>query len=415
MPTETVSGPAGTAPASAARGGGTDRTEPVRAAGAERRRRAAHRLRPLSAGVLAVVVVGAATTDPRPALDGPGLGVLVALLVFSVAAGAISVLRGALPDGTLVVGAGAPAVLLAVLQPAGPVALAASLVFVAFAWLGPVPSRVVGGAVTAGAAIAVATSDRGGLGDAAGDVLLLALMAVVATLVRRSHAEQDRIEGLYAELRDARDAQARAAAVAERGRIAGELHDVLAHSLSGAAIQLQGARRLLARDAASEPATVAVDRAADHVREGLADARRAVGALRGDALPTVAELPALVARMGEDLRVRATFAETGGAGGTVAPEAGLALYRGVQEALTNAARHAPGAPVAVALDRADEALVLTVSNPRAVAPPGGPSRTTDGGGHGLDAMRERVARAGGTCVAGRSADGGWCVRIAVPR
>lgn len=394
----------------------TDRVATVLTAGAERRRRTAHRLRPLTAGVLVIVVAVAATTDPRPALDGRGLAVLAALVVFSIAVGAIAVLRGSAPDATLVVAAAAPAVLLAALQPNGPVALAASLpVFVAFAWLDLAPARVVGGAVTVGVAIAVAASDRGGLGDAAGDVLLLALMAVVATLIRRSHAEQDRIEGLYAKLQDARDAQARAAAVAERGRIAGELHDVLAHSLSGAAIQLQGARRLLARDGASEPATAAVDRAADLVREGLADARRAVGALRGDALPTVAELPALVARMGEDLRVRATFVETGAEEDAPAPEAGLALYRGVQEALTNAARHAPGAPVAVALERGVEALTLTVTNPPAVVPADGPPRATDGGGHGLDAMRERVARAGGTCVAEPSPDGGWRVRIAVPR
>ena len=76
--------------------------------------------------------------------------------------------------------------------------------------------------------------------------------------------------------------QARAAAVAERGRIASELHDVLAHSLSGAAIQLQGARKLAEREEAAAELRAALDRASRLVRDGLADARQAVGALRGE-------------------------------------------------------------------------------------------------------------------------------------
>jgi signal transduction histidine kinase len=78
--------------------------------------------------------------------------------------------------------------------------------------------------------------------------LLSALLGLVAYFLKQSRASQDRTEQLLAQLEDARDEQTRAAAIAERSRIASELHDVLAHSLSGAAIQLQGARKLAERE-----------------------------------------------------------------------------------------------------------------------------------------------------------------------
>ena len=119
------------------------------------------------------------------------------------------------------------------------------------------------------------------------------LLGIVAQFLKQSRESQDQTEMLLAQLEDARDEQARAAAIAERGRIAGELHDVLAHSLSGAAIQLQGARKLADREHASPPLSDAIDRASELVKAGLANARQAVGALRGDPLPTLAQLPAL--------------------------------------------------------------------------------------------------------------------------
>ena len=94
-----------------------------------------------------------------------------------------------------------------------------------------------------------------------------------------------------AQLQDARDAEAAAAALAERGRIAGELHDVLAHALSGLAIQLQGARKLADAEDASAGLRAAVARSADLAKEGLTQARQAVGALRGDRLPPVTQQP----------------------------------------------------------------------------------------------------------------------------
>ena len=109
----------------------------------------------------------------------------------------------------------------------------------------------VGGAVTIG--LGVVTAIAGSSSSAvAAEVLVTVLLGVVALVLEAvSRESQDQTELLLAELEDARDEQARAAAIAERGRIAGELHDVLAHSLSGAAIQLQGARKLADREHAS--------------------------------------------------------------------------------------------------------------------------------------------------------------------
>ena len=121
-------------------------------------------------------------------------------------------------------------------------------------------------------------------------MLLCLLLAVTGQFIRRGRQSQDRTELLLAQLQDAREAEAAAAALAERSRIAGELHDVLAHSLSGLAIQLQGARKLAGREAVSEPLRAAIDRSAELTKAGLADARQAVSALRGEQLPTLDQL-----------------------------------------------------------------------------------------------------------------------------
>ena len=141
----------------------------------------------------------------------------------------------------------------------------------------------------------------------AAGMLVTVLLGVVAQFLKRSRESQDQTELLFAQLQDARDEQTRAAAIAERGRIAGELHDVLAHSLSGAAIQLQGARKLADREHAAPPLSEAIDRASELVKAGLANARQAVGALRGDPLPTVAQLPALIDSYRADMKLDVTL------------------------------------------------------------------------------------------------------------
>jgi signal transduction histidine kinase len=276
---------------------------------------------------------------------------------------------------------------------------------------------VVGVAITAGQDIAAL---RGGATAAAvlAATLLNALLGLVAYVVRAARAAQDRTELLLAQLADARDEQTRAAALAERSRIAAELHDVLAHCLSGAAIQLQGARVLADREPTSARVREAVQRASDLVNDGLANARAAVGALRGEPLPGIADLESLVAGFRRDLLVPASLTVQGRPR-QLAAETDLLLYRAAQEALTNIARYAPGAPTTVSLSYHGGRVRLSVENrPRDPAPahdvlPAPHALTTVGGGHGLAGLRERLELAGGTMHAGPHRDG-WQVDVEVP-
>ena len=258
-------------------------------------------------------------------------------------------------------------------------------------------------------ALGAATAMAGGSSSAvAAAILVTTLLAVVAQFLKRSRESEDRTELLLAQLEDARDEQARAAALAERGRIAGELHDVLAHSLSGAAIQLQGARKLADREQAGPALSAAIDRASELVRDGLADARRAVGALRGDSLPSVTQLPSLIDSYRADLNLDVTLRIEGEARALPA-DPGLALYRGAEEALTNVARYAPSACTTVTVHYEPDRTRLSIDNGRSDAPP----QRGVGGGHGLDGMRARIEHAGGTMSAGPTAEG-WRVEIEVP-
>jgi signal transduction histidine kinase len=272
------------------------------------------------------------------------------------------------------------------------------------------PGVAVASAITAGLSVAAGLS-----GTSASAVLatasLCALLAVIAHFMKQARESQERAEILLAELEDARDEQARAAAIAERGRIAGELHDVLAHSLSGAAIQLEGARILAERRESDPQIRAAIERAGGLVRGGLANARQAVSALRGEELPGLSRLQSLLDSYRRDLNVDATLTIEGDAR-TLPAQAGLALYRGAQEALTNVARYAPGAPTTVALRYGDGRTTLCIAN-------GAPGLHAEGGlqglggGHGLESMRERIERAGGTMQAGAVGDG-WRVELEVP-
>ncbi|MHB8296538.1 MAG: sensor histidine kinase, partial [Acidimicrobiales bacterium] len=138
--------------------------------------------------------------------------------------------------------------------------------------------------------------------------------------------------------------EANAAALAERARIARELHDVLAHSLAGLTVQLEAARALLAGHSDPSRALAHVERAHRLGVDGLTEARQAVAALREDTPPLPDLLHALVESHGPDakLAVRGTPRR-------LPPDASLTLYRAAQEALTNASRHAPGATVQLVL------------------------------------------------------------------
>jgi len=304
---------------------------------------------------------------------------------------------------------GAAAVALVALQPHGATELAAGgTVWMAVARLPAAIGIGIGAATTAGVVLAEALS-----GASAATVfaaaLLCGLLGFVGWFLKQARASQDRTELLLAQLEDAREQQLQAAAIAERGRIARELHDVLAHSLSGAAIQLQSARKVAEREEATEQVRPAIDRSAELVREGLASARQAVRALRGDALPSVAQLESLVAAFRSDTDADVTLAIEGAARPLPA-DASLALYRGAQEALTNVVRHAHGAAATVVLRYGSGRTTLTVEDRVAGANSSPTGLDGAGGGNGLTGMRERMERVGGTMQAGPT-ETGWRVEL----
>jgi signal transduction histidine kinase len=304
---------------------------------------------------------------------------------------------------------GASSVALIVLQPNGVSELPGSaVVFTAGVALSPALAIAVGGAFTAG--VAVALDSIGGVGATSlvGSALLCAVLGVTGGLLRRYRLSREATEMLLAQLEDARDDQARAAAAEERASIARELHDVLAHSLSGLSIQLEVVRKLAA--AAESPAELrsAVDGAAYLAKQGLTEARDAVGALRRDDRLGVDQLPELVEHFRRDFHLAVDYSVTG-TPRPVARDLGLALYRVTSEALTNVARHAAGARtrVEISFDPAQVRLAVTDDGGERSA------LAAEGSGWGLAGVRERVKRLGGDLVAGPSGPG-WSVVVSAP-
>jgi signal transduction histidine kinase len=390
----------------------SERVAVAQARAQERLHRQRASLRPLGWAVILVVVLGSTNSHPVPGLHGTALAVTFALVVF--AAMLLLAIRDGFPERSLGLQAatialmGAAGVAIAGLQLKGATGVAAGVaVFMAVTRLPFTTGVALGGAVTLALGIVTAAAGSSSATVAAG-TLVTVLLGVVAEFLKESRESQTRTEMLLAQLADARDEQARAAAFAERGRIASELHDVLAHSLSGAAIQLQGARKLAEREHATPPVSEAIDRASELVKAGLESARQAVGALRGDAPPTLAQLPSLVDSYRADMSLDVTLRIEGEAR-TVPADRSLALYRGAQEALTNVARHAPSACTTVTVRYEHDRTRLSVDNGHSdTAPCQGM-----GGGRGLEGLRGRIEQAGGTMSAGPTADG-WRVEIEVP-
>ncbi|MFL5846811.1 MAG: sensor histidine kinase [Solirubrobacteraceae bacterium] len=209
-----------------------------------------------------------------------------------------------------------------------------------------------------------------------------------------------------------RELRAQAAVGEERARIAREMHDVIAHTMAIMVVQAGAARSVLDRDPAR--AEQALGTVEDTGRVALGELRRLLGFLREDGpaalepQPTLAGLGALVARAREaglpvELRVD-------GGEGELPSGAELAVYRIVQEALTNALKHAgPGARALVVLSWTPAALAVAVSDR------GGSGAAGGGTGQGLVGMRERVALHGGTFSAGPTSGGGFAVHVTIPR
>ncbi len=200
----------------------------------------------------------------------------------------------------------------------------------------------------------------------------------------------------------------------ERARIARELHDVVAHHLSLIAVQAETAPYRLS--GVPEPVRAEFASLSGAAREALTEMRKLLGVLRSDhpaergPQPRLADLPELAAaarRAGVKVELSLPAA-----GGQVPPGVGVCAYRIVQEALSNAGRHAPGAAVTVTVDQDGNAVRLRVAN--GPGTPAGPSTDGQRPGHGLTGMRERVALLGGSLTAGQAPGGGFAVSAVLP-
>ena len=211
-----------------------------------------------------------------------------------------------------------------------------------------------------------------------------------------------------------RDQQAQIATAAERTRIAREMHDIIAHSLSVIIAQADGGRYAATSD--PEAAARALATVSEVGRASLADVRRLLGVLRDpgdDASPTQPQpLDVDLDELVEKVRSSGTPVSIVRMGSprNLPPGASLAIYRIVQEALTNALKHAgPHAQVTVLVQWLPSALSLEISDDGR-----GAASASDGKGHGLVGMRERAAIFGGTVAAGPRAGGGFQVKALIP-
>jgi signal transduction histidine kinase len=238
-----------------------------------------------------------------------------------------------------------------------------------------------------------------------GAVTFITLGAWIGGWLVRRRAEQ--VERAIAESGEL----AREAVADERGRIARELHDVVAHSVSIVAVQTGAAEELIERDPAR--AREHLDAARRTSREALIEMRRLLDVLREDGA-SYAPQPGLdrVGELIDDARaagLEVEFAESGDRG-ALTPGVELTIYRVMQEALTNVRKHAGPVPTRVAITYGPEALELEVRNEA-----GRSNGSAPPGGHGLIGMRERLRLFGGALSAGAEADGGYRVHATLPR
>jgi signal transduction histidine kinase len=232
-------------------------------------------------------------------------------------------------------------------------------------------------------------------------------------VVRSRRRLGDQLAARGRELEAERELFAAEAVRYERARIARELHDIVAHCISVMVIQAGAGQRLASRDPAL--AADAFDAIAESLQQAESEIDRLVELLEHDPGPRgidgIRLVDELVARAGAaGLAVSCRF--SGSADG-LSRQASETAYRVVQESLTNALKHAPGAPVDVVIAEAGGGLEVRVANGPPSAPPSGLEWT--GGGRGLAGMHERVRACGGELTAGPVDGGGWRVVARLPR
>ncbi len=260
---------------------------------------------------------------------------------------------------------------------------------------------------TVASGVVVLVSDRFGNQDPAVEIYVIEIISgfVVGYMLLWQ------MRALAAERRD-RERERERATLAERQRIAREIHDLVAHSLSVTMLHVTGAKQALIEDQDVDDAVAALSDAEQVGRQAMAEIRRTVSVLATETagahpLPCAEDLDALVAQVRDaglpvDYRSRGDVTR-------LSPAIGLGMYRILQESLTNVAKHAPGEKAEVSVDIGRARASLVVRNRR----PGG---TVDPGGSGTSGMASRAEQIGGVLRAGPddSDPQRWVVDLAVP-
>ena len=347
--------------------------------------------------VAAVIVVGEIIGDGS---DRSGA------MILGIAAAAVLWGRRRFPAATLAASAILVAVLFHLDHSAGVVAMfAPAVALYSLALRRGRRAQLLAGAAAVGAVI-MADVLRGGsptVLQTLGHVLLVSIPLLVAEAIRTHRAYLQVLEERVELAERTREQEARRRAEQERLRIARELHDLVAHTLTEINVQAGAAAEQLQ----SGLARVALERIEDASHRAIGELRAVLGVLRdpghADApllpAPGITDIPELVDRVrdtGLDVRLRVD----GDQPSQLSDASSLAAYRIIQEALTNARRHAPGAPVAVGVTFDIERMSILVQNPGA-----GPGHHDVAPGVGLLGMTERATAAGGVLRAGRTEEG----------
>jgi len=262
---------------------------------------------------------------------------------------------------------------------------------------------------------AIAASEAHEAEKPASTVLAVALgcgfLFVTSALAALSQDAHHRAESLLAQESAIQEAREQMARLAERARLARELHDVLAHSLSSLSLQLEGARLRASQTGADPVLLEQISYARQVAGDGMVSAQRALQALRanGDEVPGLGGLPGLVSGTAVAVGIPIDF-HVEGTPRPLRPEAELTAYRTVQEALTNVAKHAGrGARAQVLLRWAPDSLDISVTDSGG----DGVGAGLVSSGLGLASMAERAALHGGQLAAGPSANG-FTVQLRIP-
>jgi signal transduction histidine kinase len=366
----------------------------------------------IGVAVIAAVVGLSFAQHPAPSLTGSGLAVSLSLAC--MVAASVTVVRTDRPaiiivaTGVLIVASAA----LIWLQ-AGGAGVAGLFVSVAFAGirLGDLPS-LVALALAAAAFLATAVHADRAFKEVAVTELGIVAFYLVARFGRSAAEAHEHTEQLLRELQASRNAEAEAAMLRERSRLARDMHDVLAHSLSGLMLQLEGARMLSTQPDANGQLPPALDRAHHLARAGLEEARRAIAALRDEELPGADRLQRLAADFERDSNIQTSLSVVGAAR-ALDSETSLTVYRVAQEALTNIRKHASPERVEMTLRYDTDGTRLMISDHGSCPAALNPARGLGGGGYGLTGMRERAELIGGSLRADPTPDG-FRVELSIP-